>query len=172
MEARRPPGTAKIVMKYGLIQGVVSTGVSIVGTLAAIKPSWAGGVLSTVLLIVLIVLAHREFKNTHNGVMTYGEGLWSGTLLAIIAAIVTAVLFYVYVQFINTDYFDTLMRAQQTLLAQRGITGAQAQQAMGILGIFMTPVGIAISSLISGVIVGFIVALIASIFTQSATARS
>ena len=45
-------------------------------------------------------------------------------------------------------------------------------QAMGIIGAVMTPVGIAVSSLISEVIIGFIVALIASIFTQSATARS
>jgi Protein of unknown function (DUF4199) len=172
METKRAPGIAKIVTKYGLIQGVVSTAVSIVSTLAAIKPSWVGGVLTTALLLVLIILAHREFKNTHNGVMTYGEGLGSGTLLAIIAAIVGAVLLYVYVQYINTNFFATAMRAQRALLEQRGITGAQAQQAMGIVGAVMTPVGIAVSSLISGVVVGFVVALIASIFTQSATARS
>lgn len=172
MEAQRAPGIAKIVTKYGLIQGVVSTAVSIVGTLAALKPSWAAGLLSTALLVVLIVLAHREFKNTHNGVMAYGEGLGSGTLLSIIAAIVGAVLFYVYVQYINTNFIATSIRAQQALLEQRGITGAQAQQAMGIVGAVMTPVGIAVSSLISGVVVGFVVALIASIFTRSATARS
>jgi hypothetical protein len=172
MEAKRAPGITKVVAKYGLIQGVVSTAVSIVNTLAAIKPSWAGGVLTTALLVVLIILAHREFKNTHNGVMAYGEGLWSGTLLSIIAAIVGAGLFYVYVQYINTNFFATALRAQQALLEQRGITGAQAQQAMGIVGAVMTPLGIAVSSLISGVVVGFVIALIASIFTQSATARS
>jgi hypothetical protein len=172
MEAKRAPGIARIVTKYGLIQGVVSAAVSVIGTLAAIKPSWAGGVLTTALLVVLIVLAHREFKNTHNGVMAYGEGLWSGTLLSIIAAAVGAIFLYVYVQYFNTNFFATAIRAQQALLAQRGITGAQAQQAMGIVGAVMTPVGIAVSSLISGVIIGFVVALIASIFTQSATARS
>jgi hypothetical protein len=172
MEVKRAPGIARTVTKYGLIQGVVSTAVSIVSTLAAIKPSWAGGVLTTTLLVVLIILAHREFKNTHNGVMAYGEGLWAGTLLSIIAAVAGAVLFYIYVRYINTNFFATAIRAQQALLEQRGITGVQAQQAMGIVGAVMTPVGIAVSSLISGVVVGFIVALIASIFTQSATARS
>ena len=172
MEAKRAPGIAKIVAKYGLIQGVVSTAVSIVSTLAAIKPSWAASVLTTALLVVLIVLAHREFKNTHNGVMTYGEGLWSGTLLSIIAAVVGAVLVYVYFGYMNTTYFATAIRAQQAVLAQRGVTGAQAQQAMGLVGAVMTPVGIAVSSLISGVVVGFVVALIATIFTRCATARS
>jgi Protein of unknown function (DUF4199) len=172
MEAERAPGIAKIVTKYGLIQGVVSSAISIINTLAAIKPSWAGGVLTYALLVVLIILAHREFKNTHNGVMAYGEGLWSGTLLAIIAGIVGAVLLYVYFGYINTTYFATAIRAQQALLAQRGITGAQAQQAMGIAGAVMTPVGIAVSSVISGAVIGFVLALIASIFTKCATARS
>ncbi len=172
MDAKRAPGIAKIVTKYGLLQGVVSSAVSILSTLAAIKPSWTGGVLTTALLVVLILLAHREFKNTHNGVMAYGEGLWSGTLLSMIAAVVSAVLFYAYVRYINTNFFVTAIRAQQALLEQRGISGAQAQQAMGIVGAVMTPVGIAVSSLISGLVVGFVVALIVSIFTQSATARS
>ncbi|HTB67924.1 MAG TPA: DUF4199 domain-containing protein [Steroidobacteraceae bacterium] len=172
MEAQRAPGIARIVTKYGLIQGVFSFAVSILSTLAGIKPSWAGGLLNTALLIVLVVLAHREFKKTHNGVMTYSEGLWSGTLLALIAAVVGAVLVYVYVQYINSGFLTAAIRAQQATLEQRGITGAQAQQAMGIIGAMMTPVGVAVSSLITQVIIGFIVALFASIFTQSATARS
>jgi hypothetical protein len=104
--------------------------------------------------------------------MTYPEGLWSGTLLAVIAAAVAAVLIYVYVQYIDSGFTATILRAQQAALAQRGITGAQAQQAMGIIGAVTTPVGLAVSSLITEVILGFIVSLIASIFTQSATARS
>jgi hypothetical protein len=172
MEAQRPPGIARIVTKYGLIQGVLSFAVSTLSTLAVIKPSWAGGLLNAVLLIVLIILAHREFKNTHNGVMTYPEGLWSGTLLSMIAAVVAAVLVYVYLQYINSGALTTAIRAQQAMLEQRGVTGAQAQQAMGIIGAVMTPLGLALSSLIPQVIIGFIVALIASIFTQNATARS
>ena len=172
MEAQRAPGIAKVVTKYGLIQGVVAFAVSTFSTRAGISPSWAGGLLNAVVLIVLMILAHREFKRTHNGVMTYPEGLWSGTLLAVIAAVLAAVLFYVYVQYIDSGFIATVMRAQQAALEQRGITGAQAQQAMGILSAVMTPVGLAVSSLITQVIVGFIVALIASIFTQSATARS
>ena len=172
MEAQRAPGIAKTVTKYGLIQGVVAFAISILATLTGIKPSWLGGLLTTAVLIVFVILAHREFKRTHNGVMTYPEGLWSGTLLAVIAAVVAAVLIYVYAQYIDSGFTTTIMRAQQAALAQRGITGAQAQQAMGIIGAVTTPVGLAVSSLITEVILGFIVSLIASIFTQSATARS
>jgi MFS superfamily sulfate permease-like transporter len=64
------------------------------------------------------------------------------------------------------------MQAQQSALEQRGITGAQAQQAMAFMAAIMTPVGIVVTSLITGVIVGFVVALIVSIFTQKGDPRA
>jgi hypothetical protein len=170
-QQQRPPGIARIAAKYGLIQGVLSFALNAVGTLANLQPTWLVGVFQAVLLIVLMVLAHREFKKTHNGIMMYSEGLGSGTLLSVAGAVVTAVLLYIYVRYINTTYLSTLIQAQHAALEQRGITGPQAQQAMAMVGAVMTPVGIAVSSLISGAVVGFIVALIVSIFTQKPTHR-
>ena len=171
MEQQRAPSILSIATKYGLIQGVLSFVINLVTTLAGLKANWVAVVVHTALLIVLMVLAHREFKRTHGGIMTYPEGLGSGTLLSIVAAIVTAVLVYVYVGYINTGALAAAIRTQQATLEQRGITGPQAHQAMAIISAIMTPVGIAVLSLIGAVIVGFIVALIVSIFTQRATRR-
>ena len=172
MADKPAPSIARIAAKYGLIQGVLSFVVFIAGALTGMKQNWVGSVVSTVLLIVLMVLAHREFKRTHEGMMTYPQGLGSGTLLASLAALVSCVFVYVYVKYINTGYLDALLQVQRANLEQRGITGAQAQQAMALTSALMTPVGIVISSVISGVIVGFIVALIVSIFTQKADPRA
>lgn len=73
---------------------------------------------------------------------------------------------YVYVRYINTEYFAVARRVQQAALERRGITGAQAQHAMSITAPLLTPVGLVVISLIAGVIGGFVVALIVSIFTQ------
>jgi hypothetical protein len=73
---------------------------------------------------------------------------------------------YVYLKYINTGYFAAAAQAQRAALQQRGITGEQAQHAMSITAPLLTPVGIFVISLITGVIGGFIVALIVSIFTQ------
>jgi hypothetical protein len=172
MEEQRTPSIVRIATKYGLIQGVLSFVVFLVGTLAGIKQNWVASLVNAALLIVLMVLAHREFKRTHDGMMTYPQGLGSGTLLSSAAAVVTCVLVYVYVKYINTGYLAAAMQAQQAALEQRGITGAQAQQAMAITAAIMTPVGIVVTSLITGVIVGFIVALIVSIFTQKGDPRA
>ncbi len=172
MEAQRPPGIMRIATKYGLIQGVVSLAVNVGSTLAGIKLNGVGAVLNVALLVVLMILAHREFKRTHGGIMMYPEGLGSGTLLSIVGAVVTAVLMYVYLKYINPGSLAAMIQAQQVALEQRGITSAQARQAMSIVGAVMTPVGIAVVSLIVEVIGCFGVALIVSIFPQRSTPRA
>ena len=117
-------------------------------------------------LIVLMVLAHLEIRRGRQGKLTYPQGLGSGTLLASIAAVVASILEFIYVRFINAGYIAAALQVQRDNLAQRGITGPQAQQAMAITGALMTPVGIAVIALVAGVAVGFVVALIVSIFTQ------
>jgi Protein of unknown function (DUF4199) len=168
MEEQRAPGIMRIATKYGLILGVLSFVVNIASTMAGIRSNWLAVVFHAALLIVLMVLAHREFKRTHGGIMLYPEGLGSGTLLAVVAAVVTAVLAYVYLKYINAGFLAAAIQTQQATLEQQGITGAQARQAMQIIGAVMTPTGVAVVSLIVAVIVGFIVALIVSIFTQKA----
>jgi Protein of unknown function (DUF4199) len=166
MEEQQTPSILSIATKYGLIQGVLSFVLFLVQTLAGITQTWVTTVVGIAILVVLMVLAHREFARTHNRMMTYGQGLGSGTLLATVGAVVSCVLVFVYVKFINTGYFAAAMKLQRAALEQRGITGAQQQQAMAITGMIMNPVGLVVYSLIAGVIVGFIVALIVSIFTQ------
>ena len=160
------PGIAGIATKYGLIQGVLAFIVVLVTTLAGIKQGWVDSVAELALLVVFMVLAHQQFKKTHAGMMTYAQGLGSGTLLSLAAAVVRCVLVYVYVTYINTGYLAVLLQAQRAALEQRGYTGAQLEQAMSFLNAMFTPVGFVVTSLISGVFFGFIVALIVSIFTR------
>jgi len=172
MAEQQAPGIAGIATKYGLIQGVLSFALFVVGALAGIKQNWVMSVVGIVLGIVVMVLAHREFKRTHEGMMRYSQGLGSGTLISLVAALLSGVLVYVYVKYINTGYIAAALQVQKEALQQRGLTGAQAQQAMAITSAIITPVGLVVTSLISGVVVGFIVALIVSIFTQKGDPRA
>jgi hypothetical protein len=140
--------------------------VFLVRTLTGVQHAWVAPAVDALLLILLMVVAHREFKNADDGMMTYPQGLGSGTLLATEAAVVTCVLVYVYVTYIDTGYMSSAIQLQRAALQQRGITGAQAEQALAIMGAVMTPAGVAITTLVRQVVLGFIVALVVSIFTQ------
>jgi len=166
MEQQRPPGIGRIATKYGLILGVLLFLLFLAGALTGINQGWALPTVNAVLLIVLMVLAHREFKRTHEGAMRYPQGLGSGTLLAIVATVIQCALSYVFIKYINAGYLAAVMQAQRAALEQRGLSGAQLQQAMAFTSAMMTPVGFVVAGLITGVILGFIVALIVSIFTH------
>jgi Protein of unknown function (DUF4199) len=170
-EQQRTASIVSIATKYGLIEGVLSFIVFLIQARIGTKQNWTASVINAALLIVLMVLAHREFKRTHGGMMTYAQGLGSGTLLGSAAAVVTSVLVYVYVKYINTGFIAAAIQAQRAAVEQRGITGARAQQAMAIMSAIMTPVGVFVTSLITAVILGFVVALIVSIFTQRGDPR-
>ncbi len=172
MEEQRAPGIVKIATKYGLIQGVLAFLLFLIVTLTGMKQNWVSSVVSIVLLVVLMVLAHREFKKSHEGIMTYAQGLGSGTLLSVVASVITCVLLYIYVNYINTGYPAAALQAQQAVFEQRGLTGAQLDQSMAMTGAMLTPTGIVVTSLVSGVIVGFIVALIVSAFTRVSDPRA
>ena len=166
MEQQRAPSIGKIATKYGLIQGVLSFVLFLVVAITGMRQNWVGSVISIVLLAVLIVLAHGEYKKTHEGMMTYPQGLGLGTLLAVVSAVLSSVLVYIYVAFINTGYTAAALKIQQETLEARGVKGPQLDQAMAMTGAMLTPTGIVITSILSGLIVGFIVALIVSIFTR------
>jgi hypothetical protein len=172
MDEQPAPSIGKIATKYGLIEGVLSFVLFLVYALTGMTQNWVSTVISIALLVVLMVLAHGEFKKTHEGMMTYPQGLGSGTLLSIVASVVTSILVFVYVKFINTGYPATVLKQQQDALAARGITGAQADQAMAITSAMLTPVGMVVTALVSGVVLGFIVALIVSIFTRKGDPRA
>jgi len=168
MEANvaRPPSLARIATKYGLIQGVVGFLLFLVVAMTGMTQSWLTSSVNIILLAVLIVLAHREFKKANEGVMSYGRGVGLGTLLTVIASVLSSILLFIYVGFINPGYPAAALKAQRAVLEARGMTGAQLDQALSMTGAMLTPTGIVITSLISGVVVGFIVALVVSAFTK------
>ncbi len=169
--APQAPSAAKVATKYGLIQGAIGFVLFVVVAMTGMKQNWMS-VVSIAVLVALMVLAHKEFKKTHEGVMSYGQGVGSGMLLAVIASVLSTILLYIYVGFINTGYPAAALKIQQAALEERGVTGAQLDQALSMTSAMLTPMGIVVTSLVSGVIVGLIVSLIVSAFTKCADPRA
>jgi uncharacterized membrane protein (DUF485 family) len=171
METQRAPGISRFATKYGLIQGVVGFVLFLIVAMTGMKQNWMSAV-NVVVLIVLMVLAHREFKKSHEGIMSYGQGVGLGTLLSVVASVLGCVLLYIYVSFINTGYPAAALQVQRAALEERGMSGAQMDQAMAMTSAMLTPAGIVITALVSGLIVGFIIALIVSAFTRESDPRA
>lgn len=168
MGAQSGRGIGAIAIRYGVIQGAIVFILFLSETFVGIRFASAVTVINWAVFILLVILAHAEFKRTHAGIMTYGQGLGTGTLLAVVAAVVDSILVFIYLKYINSSFLALMAQASRTAIERRGITGAQAQQALTIVSAIRTPLFIAATSLLSAIIVGFIISLIISIFTQKA----
>lgn len=165
-QVRQPPSAMKIATRYGLIQGVIGFLLFVIVVMTGVRQNWMTSSINIVVAVVLIVLAHRTFKKENEGIMSYGRGVGVGTLLSVVASVVSCILLYIYVGFINTGYPAAALKIQQTALEERGMSGAQLEQAVSMTSAMLSPVGIVIVGLISGIVAGFVVALIVSAFTK------
>lgn len=155
-----------VSIKYGLIHGLIAIVISVLADFAGLTDSTALSFLSPAIAILLIVLAHNEFKKDGDGYMSYGEGLGIGSLLGLISGIISSIFMYIYVSFINTSYLEELQDAQRIAMEEEGMTDSQIEQAMNFSESIMGPTALLIFGILGGVLICFLISLIISAFTK------
>ena len=167
MEEATQPTIKSTAVKWGVINGLISiiffVVVDFAGQAGNQALSWIGGVI----FLVLLILAHREFKSDGDGYMSFGQGLGIGTLIALISSLISSVFTFVYVSFINTNFIDAIREKQIEAMEESGQTQAQIDQAMPFVDMFTSPAAMLIMGILMGVLFGFIISLIVTIFTKN-----
>jgi hypothetical protein len=169
MEARRSAGILLVTTRYGLIQGMLSFVIFLLGHKSAGVGVWPGQDL--LLLIALMAVAHWEFRKRHNGAMSYSQGLGSGALISTVGSVISCVLLFVYLKYINTGFLAAVMEGQRASIERRGITGTRAQHLVQLYAAGTRPAIYAVSFLVMLTIAGFVLALVVAIFTRTGDRR-
>ncbi|MCB0496731.1 MAG: DUF4199 domain-containing protein [Cyclobacteriaceae bacterium] len=156
----------QVAIKWGLISGILSIVVFLVVYFAGMMGNSWIGLVSAVITVVLMVLAHKEFKESGNGYMSYGQGLGLGTLMVTIGSVISALFSYIYIKFINTGYIQEVLDMSRAKMEDQGQSDAQIDAAMGYVEKFTTPEMTLIMGLVFGILFGFIIALIVSAITK------
>lgn len=160
-----PPSTKQLAIKWGSILGVISIAFGLFNFTMGITEGplqWLGMIPT----IIIIFLAHKEYKDSGDGFMTYGKGLGIGTLVSLVSGIISSVFSYVYLSFIDASYLDLVRERQIEQLEEQGMSDAQIEQALSFSEFFTSPMGLLIMGIIGAVIVGFIISLIISAITK------
>ena len=167
MEEATQPTIKSTAVKWGVINGLISiiffVVVDFAGQAGNQAVSWLGGVI----FLVLVILAHREFKNEGDGFMSFGQGLGLGTLIAVISSIISSVFTFIYVSFINTNFIDAIREKSIADMEESGQSQAQIDQAMPFVEMFTSPAAMLIIGILFGVFFGFIISLLVTIFTKN-----
>ena len=162
-----PPSTGKLALKWGLIFGIVLILYSLIINMTGQFSNRPLQFVSYIFFIAAIVMAHKEYKQTGDGYMSYGKGLGIGTLTVVVAAIISSIFGFIYMTMIDPSIMDMIREQQIMDMEERGMSDAQIEQAMQMTEAFTSPAALAIIGVIVSVIFGFILSLIVTAFTKN-----
>ncbi len=156
--------------RYGLFAGliliVVALGVHLTGMVDYTGQSSSGTWISTLInygvLTAFIVLAVRQHRDQElGGGITFGRSFYVGFIVILVAGILSAIWGYVFFAFIEPDLIDQMMEMQkEVMMDQQGMSASDADKAMEMGAMFMSPGFFAIVGLLSTLFVGAIISLI------------
>jgi hypothetical protein len=153
-----------VSLKYAGLFCVIAIAFSIIPKILGSNPNadWLWSVLSMIIFVVIVVLAHRYFKERGIGFMTFGQGFVIGLLISVITALVTSVFTYVYFKLIDPTVLAGVLDQSIEIWESSGLTDDQIEMFSGLL----SPGFISSMLFISYSFGGLLISLIIPIFTQ------
>ncbi len=161
------PTVKSVAMKWGLIMGLISIGIFLVIAFGELQGNSAMQWIGLIPSIIIIYLAHKEFKDNGDGYMSYGQGLGLGTLISLISSLISTGFFFIYVKFIDSSYLDIMKDIQITQMQEQGMSDSEIETALGFSESFMSPGVMSVFAIVVAVFMGFVVSLIISAITKN-----
>jgi len=133
------------------------------------KWNWLGVLIS----IAGISLGMREWRNdVGQGVMSYGRGVGTGTLISVWAALFNAVFTLIYFMVINPGFTDAIVQFQMAEMERKGMPAATIEQSEGVLRFMSSAPMLTIMATIMSVIFGVLLSLIIAAVIKSKPGQS
>lgn len=149
------PKTGKFALKYGLLTGVIGAifGIMLFAMDMHYEQGAATQITQTLILAAGIIFAIVQFKKASGGFLTISESLKVGAGVALIAAIVGLLYFYILSNVIEPGYLDKVYEIGKikTMADNPSLTEEQVDQGIEMQKGFawiMYPVGLVINVLI------------------------
>ena len=149
-------------IRFGLYNALVGILLFTIAVIMGSNPfsnmwNWIGAAIG----IVLIVIAHKQFKDNGDSFMTYSQGVGIGFWIGLISTVVSLPVLYIYIGFIDNSPFELFLREQEDKLIAQGLPDQAIEMSMSwTKNLFW------VFAAIGGIVGSVIVALIISIFTK------
>lgn len=171
----------KSFVKYGLWTGIISGLWGLVcfsvvgwlntaffhGSIAATDIRSYSGLFSIVILVVGIYLGMKQARLRAAGILTYGQAVRTGVLIACVTGVLVACFSWLYCAVINPGYADFMVQDTGRALAAAGKTPQEITQRLeGVRREFSTGMQV-MQALVGQTVVGAVVSLILGAFLRS-----
>jgi hypothetical protein len=150
-----------IGLTYGLYSAAVSSVIFLVVSLLGYNP-FGGGLnyIGTVAAIVLLVFAHKQYKSTGDGYMSYGQGFGIGFWFTLISTLLTVLIMYVYITIDETP-MKLMLEENALKMQEQGQSDQTIETAQEWTKKLFWPFAI-----VGALFFGLLIPLIVTIFTQ------
>ncbi|WKD86990.1 hypothetical protein KCTC32516_02370 [Polaribacter huanghezhanensis] len=160
-----------IILNYGVYLGIASVLINLVvyATGDYLKPHWSVSVLSGVLMVAIIVMANKKFKEFNGGFMSWGQSVKIGVGLTVISALIIIVYQQIFSNIIEPEYMQQMMMMQEQTWTDQGMTSEQIDAAKTMMQKFQGPFISSAIGIVGAAFIGFVVsAIVGAIMKQSA----
>lgn len=144
-------------IKFGIITGLVSIILSLIFYFINVEyDSWSRYVSILISMILVFIGVKNIAAENANKLISFGSLFKAGMLITLILAIISIVYFFIYTNFINTDFMDGLMQVQKEQMADKGLSEEKIETAMEMAQKFSSPIFMTITSFITFIVIGAI----------------
>ena len=156
----------KRALIYGAAIAIAATALTAVMGAAGLEGNQAVGYLGLLFPIIGIVLAIRAAKRAETGEFTFGDGFKQGVLVSLVAALLGALLSYLYLSAVNPGYLDAVREATRAQFEAQGLSGRELAQAEQMTSAVATPGAVSGLSAVTSFILGLIISAVAALFMR------
>jgi len=147
----------------GITTGLILIIYALILYLLNVTTSKPLGYLSLLISGVLIFIFSKIYRDKElKGYISYGEALGFGVLVGLISSVLLGIFVFIEYKFLDPGLIDKLMDIAREKMLGKGIDQEQLEKALSISKWFMTPVVLAISTILFNTFVSFILSLITS----------
>jgi hypothetical protein len=129
---------------------------------------WIGSLLGIAIMVACLILgmkARRE-ELPKEADFGYGTAAGAGTLISLVASLLSSAFIYVYYGFINPAFVDLMVQAQMAKMEARGMSGDQLEKAETMTKWMMSAGPASVLAFFYIFILGVILALIVAAFLK------
>jgi hypothetical protein len=151
-------------LKFGLILGLISIVLHLVQYAIGINPmdnQWISNSISVITTVAVIVFAHKSYKETGNGYMSYGQGLGLAMVTVVSSLVIGGLYTFIFFNFIDPSAFEAIWEKAAADMEAQGQSEEAIEMGMSWGRKLFWPLFI-----LGGLFWGFILGLIVTIFTQ------
>lgn len=125
------------------------------------------GLLTLIILAIGIYTAMDSMKRNNNGNLTYGQAVLAGLIVAVTTGVISAIVTFIYCQFINPDYAAYMISESRKVMVADGKSLVEIAANTADLQKQMTVPMQVIQSVIGQTVSGTVIALIIGVFAKT-----